>query len=447
MTSARVAAGLALALVAVVVAILITGSSSPYMINARFANAGGLVKGGLVEIAGRSVGRIASIGLTADGEANVALAIDDPADTPLHVGTRADIRAVGQGTITNNYILLSPGLPTQPAIRSGGVLPESQTAGIVPIDALLNSFGPAQRNNLDALVAEGAQVYAGSGSAYFNRMLDELNPALAQLDGFGGELALDRPALSELVQTAATASHAVAVRSGELTDSISHMAVGLGAIARRRSALNDLLARLPGFLGQTRGTLAETRAALLASRSALRDTPAAAGPLAGLFAETNSTLPPVAGAVRSLNEQLPLLDQGLDELVPLRSPTVTALHALGSAMKGLTPILQGLRYYGSDVVLGLLAGVATLTQGEYDSLGHYSKTNVIQSPQTLPSGVLSQLLSAHPLVPGTFAVRTGLNRRCPGGSQPPAPDGSSPWLVGSNICTSAQDVPLSVDFP
>jgi phospholipid/cholesterol/gamma-HCH transport system substrate-binding protein len=84
-------------------------------------------------VAGRNVGSISGIGLTPDGEANITLSIDDPSLTPLHLGTRADIRAVGQGTITNNYVLLYPGANTRPTIPSGSVLPLTQTTGIVPI--------------------------------------------------------------------------------------------------------------------------------------------------------------------------------------------------------------------------------------------------------------------------------------------------------------------------
>lgn len=427
--------------------IVLATAGSTYVLNARFPNAGGLVDGGLVEIAGRTVGSISSVSLTANGEANVKLSIDDPSVTPMHLGTRASIRAVGQGTITNNYVLLTPGTTTRPTIPIGGVLPLEQTTGIVPIDALLNSFGPGQRRNFDAFIQESAQIYAGSGAPAFNRMLDELDPALGELDGFTGQMALDRPALSQLVQTAATAVSAVAARQADLQQAVSNMAVGLGAIASQRRSLDDLLARMPAFFDQARGTLSHARSALLESDAALRDTPAAAGPLRAFLSETDATLPPAASAVSALNAQLPSLDRGLEGLVPLQHPAVSALRSLGPAMKGLRPILTGFRYYGTDLVIGLFGSVLGLTTGEDDALGHYIKVNYVESPQTIVSGPLSTLLSAHPLVPGVFAARTGLTRRCPGGDQPPAPDGSNPWLIGSKYCTPAEDTPLSVDFP
>jgi len=447
MNPARLTAAAAIALACVAVLIIVTGSGDEYVLHARFSNAGGLVQGGLVEVAGRNIGSITSIGLTPNGEADVTLSIDDPSIVPLHEGTRADIRAIGQGTIDNNYVLLSPGTSTRPAIPSGGILPETQTMGLVPLDALLDAFTPQTRNDFDAFLGESAQIYAGSGSAAFNRMLNELDPALAQLDGFTGQLALDRPALSQLVDTAAIASSAVASRASELTDAIAHTAVGLGAVAQQDQALNDILERTPGFLGQAGVTLQRTRAAVEDSDQALRDTPAAASVLTRFLGATDQTLPVATPVLAQLKAQVPPLVESLHELVPAAAPTVTALRSLGPAMKGLIPLLEGLRYYGTDFVLGFLGGVGSLTTAEYDDMGHYAKTNFVQSPQTLVSGELSKLLSSVPIVPGTFAIRTGLTRRCPGGAEPPAPDGSIPWLLGSKWCSAADDTPLSVDFP
>ncbi len=442
------AAGLVALVVALVsVVLIVTGSGGSYTLNARFENSGGLVEGGLVEVAGRPVGSIAAITLTPSGEANVKMTITDGSLTPLHLGTRADIRDVGQGTIDNNYVLLSPGTSTRPAIRNGGVLPLTQTTGIVDIDALFDSFGAPQRREFDNLIADSSQMYAGSSGRNFNEMLSELYPSLGRFEDFGDELNLDRPAISELVKTAAIASQEVADRTSELQQSLSNTAAGLGALARQSGPLDDALTRMPGFLAQTQVTFARTSRAVQEAAPALRDTPAADTALAGVLRTTDATLPTISDATAQLDAQLPGLDKGLTGAVPLAKPTITAFKALGPAMRKALPILTGLRFYGTDFVLGLLAGVAALTTSEYDSLGHYIKINFVQSPQTLISGSLSKLLTEFPLVPGILDTHTNLTRRCPGGSEPPAPDGSSPWLIGSKYCDASQDDPLSVDQP
>lgn len=437
----------ALVLVLAALWFLVAGAGHSYTLNIHFLNAGGLVKGGRVEVAGLPVGSISSVGLTPDGQADVVASLDASSVTPLHQGTRATVRAVGQATVTNNYVLLSPGPSNLPAIPDGGVLPSTQTSGIVPIDALLNSFGPSERQNFDQFIRGSAQIYAGSGSAYFNRMLNELDPALAQLDGFAGQLALDRPALGELVTSAAAAANAVASRHDDLAASVHHMALAFGAVAGQRQALADLLKRMPGFLDQAKGTLAHTQGAMISLRQALHDTPQAAGPLAGFMSALVRVLPKAGPAVHDLDSQLPGLNAALNGTVPLEGPTMASFKSMVPAWRGLSPILRGLRFYGTDLVLGALGGVLGLTTAEYDGLGHYAKVNLIQSPETVSSGVLSQLLSQHPLAPALLHTRTGLLRRCPGGNQPPTPDGSSPWDLGPQLCTPSQDEPLSVNFP
>jgi hypothetical protein len=116
-------------------------------------------------------------------------------------------------------------------------------------------------------------------------------------------------------------------------------------------------------------------------------------------------------------------------------------------MRSLFPIARALRFYGSDLVIGSLASLFGTESAEYDGYGHYAKANFVQSPQTFITGPLSELLAENPLIPGVIAVRHGLTRRCPGGNQPPAPDGSSPWNVGREICSPEHNLPLDVNFP
>ncbi len=441
----RVVAFGALALGVILLAFVLLMSGSSYTINAHFLNASGLVDGGRVELAGVPVGSISNISPTADGQADVELSIDHPGLTTLHKGTRASIRAVGQAGVTENFVELSPGPLSAPALPDGTVLPTTQTSSIVDIDALLDSFGPAQRSNLDELITNMDQVYAGSGSHYFNQMLGKLDPALGALDGFTSDLALDRGALGQLVRTGAATATAVASRGSDLTAAVTHTAKALSAVASQRQNLADLLSRLPGVLNQARGTLARTGNALTALRPALRDVLPVAPPLRDFLTRLDSLLPAAGPVVAQLRAQLPALNQSLAGLKPLDRPAVEALDTLGPAMKELFPVAQGFRFYGVDLLLGAL-NLLGLISPDYGALGHYVKANFVQSLQTVIAGPVAADLAAHPLVPGLLAVRTGLTRRCPGGNEPPAPDGSSPWNLEAKLCTASQDDPLSVDF-
>ncbi len=90
------AIGRAFALGAVVIAlavvsvVLLRSGSGDYTVTARFINASQLVKGNLVQVSGRAVGKVTEIDLTDDGQAEVTMRITDDGYAPLRRGTTAD---------------------------------------------------------------------------------------------------------------------------------------------------------------------------------------------------------------------------------------------------------------------------------------------------------------------------------------------------------------------
>lgn len=445
-TSLRVAVSLVLLLAVVVTALVLLRAGS-YTIHARFLSAGQLVKGGSVKVAGRKVGTISAITLTDSGQADVRLSIGDGATMPLHRGTRASIRALGQAGVANRFVALSPGSERAPQLDDGAVLGTEQTTSIVDLDAVLDSFGPQERANLQDLVANSERIFAGSGSRYFNRMLTKLDPALSQLGGLTEELARDKADFARVIDTAGRASAAIATRRGDLTSAVDNTARSLDAISGERRPLADLLDRAPRVLRQARGTLAGAGTALEAVRPALRDVPPVAEPLGDFLGKTEATLPSALPVVADLRDRLPALRASLAGLEPLRAPAVRALTSAGRALRDARHIVRGARIYGSDLLLGVFNGLAGVATANYDRWGHYARLEFTQPPQTTLGGPLSGLFSKRPLIPGLFDLRTRLLRRCPGGNTPPAIDGSSPWVPDSSLCTPSQDVPALVNQP
>jgi phospholipid/cholesterol/gamma-HCH transport system substrate-binding protein len=440
-----VAAVLVIAVVAV--AAIVLGSGNSYTLRAHFTNASGLVDGGLVEIAGRKVGTVTGIGLSANGEAQITLSIDDSSIVPLHVGTRATIRALGQAGITNHFVDLAPGAQGAPVMPSGSTLPIEQTSSMVNYDQLLDAFGPQQRAQLDQLIAHSSQIFAGSGARSFNGMLSQLSPGLAALDGVSVQLAQDRTAIEQLIRTGNTAAGAIASRSGDLQAAVAHTATALGAVATQRAALADLLTRAPAVLNQARGTLSNAGRALNALEPSLRDVLPTAAPLRGFLQRITRILPVATPVVTQLRGELPGLTSSLAGLEPLKQPTVRALGSAATALTAARPIIRAARFYGSDFVLGILGGLVGAGSYNYSRWGHYERLDFIQPPQTALGGIGSNLLTGHPLLPGVINIQTHLLRRCPGGNVPPAVDGSTPWIPDTSLCTPSQDIPASVNVP
>ncbi|UTI66751.1 MlaD family protein [Paraconexibacter antarcticus] len=426
---------------------VLIGSGGGYTIHARFANAGQLIKGNDVQVAGRKVGTIRDITLTPNGEADVRLSISDGSITPLHQGTRASIRAVGQAGVASRFVDLTLAPPSAPEIADGSVLPASQTTGIVDLDALLDTFGPDQRRDVAALIDHSSQVFAGSGSRYFHSMLGKLDPAMGEVQKVLQELAFDRGALARLIHTGALASRAVAAQPSELDGAVVNAARTFTALAQVRDPLGDALHRAPAVLQQARGTLRRTSVAVQALRPTLRAVPAAAGPLRAVATEAAPALLGARPAVRDLIGQLPALRRSLRGLPQLEQPGVAALRAVAPAAEGLRPILRGLRYYAPDFLLGVTNGLAGLLSSSYNRSGHYARLSFEVNGQTEVSGLASELLTKFPTVPGLLNARTHLLAPCPGSAAPPAPDHSNPWIPDASLCDPRDSIPASVNIP
>jgi phospholipid/cholesterol/gamma-HCH transport system substrate-binding protein len=440
----RGAAVAALVLAIAVILVIGLGGGRSYTINARFTYSGQLVDGGLVTVAGRSIGSISDIGVTPNGLANVRLSITNPAYIPFHVGTRAQIRAVGQAGVANRYVELTPGPASRPAIPSGGVLTTTYTTSIVDLDALLDSFGPNQRVSLQQLIVNSDHVYAGSGAKYFNQMLAGLDPAVSQLSALTGSLASTRPAIEQIIRSGATAASAIASRSTALQQAVAHTASALQALAGERDELADAIGRAPAVLNQAGTTLTHASTALSALHPALRGLLTTAPSLTTFLGEVSSTLPQATPVVTHLRHELPSLRATLAGLTPLAPVAVKALRSAGTALSAANHIVTGARYYGSDLVLGILDGLVGAGAYNYSRWGHYVRLDFVQPPQTAIGGLGSDLLTKNPLLPGVINIRTHLLRRCPGGNVPPDIDGTTPWVI-PGLCNPADDMPASVN--
>lgn len=426
-----------------VVALLVLRSGD-FAVNARFENSGQLVEGGDVRIAGRKVGSIASITLTPNGQANVALKLgrDSP---PIRRGARATIRAVGQAGVGNRFVELWPGPRAAPDLPDGAVLPTTQTTGIVDLDALLNTFDPATRRDLAAVIDAGSQIFAGSGAQSFNRMLAKLEPALRNTQGLMSQMADDDAALETLIHTAAEVATTLGTRSRDLEGAVVNSARTFTAIARERRALGNSIERAPAVLRQGRTTLRNLSSTVTSLRPTLRAVPPVGPPLRALLAETVPTLRRATPVVRAVRKQLPALSASLAGLRPLETAAIPALRSLAPAVEGARPILTALRFYGPDFIIGVTNGLAGILASNYNRAGHYGRLSFVENPQLLAAGFPAELLSSIPL--GVLNTRKGLDAPCPGAGAPPAPDGSNPWVADPSLCDPADSIPASVNGP
>src|SRR3954469_236498 len=174
----RAAALAAVLVVAIVVAVLLLRSpGGDYVVKARFQNAAQLVKGNLVQTGGAPVGKVKTIHLTADGQAEVTMSINDDF-APLRRGTLATIRQASLSGVANRYIDLRMAPQSGEKIPAGGVLGQDATTTAVDLDEIFNTFDPQTRKALSGVIRGSAAQVKGQGKA-FNEGIAYLNPSLA----------------------------------------------------------------------------------------------------------------------------------------------------------------------------------------------------------------------------------------------------------------------------
>ena len=427
----RLAAIAAVVLAVVALIIVLTGGGSTYILHADFSDAGQLVSGDRVTIGGVQVGSVGAITLTNNGLADVTLDISSGA-APLRRGTIATIGELSLTGVANRFVSLSPG--TGAPIHSGGVLPLTQTRGIVDLDTLLNTFTPRVRSALDKVLAQGAYLVGHPTASQFNRANEFLWPASSQLAQLGQQVVADRPALAELISATGRLSAALAAPQTHLAGAVDATAAVLRQIAAERSSLQDILSRAPSVLRNADRTFVRVQQTLRVLDPALvRLTPVARR----LPALLRALVPASRNAVpmfSKLGTSVPGFEAALERLPGVVREADPAVTSLATVLKLITPSLSAFRPYAPDLIGGFFNGVGGASDAAYDANGHFLHGEVtLQGGGSSLSGLLNLLSQLNLLGHNTghlgpfHGERTELVAPCPGGGNPPANDRSNPW--------------------
>jgi phospholipid/cholesterol/gamma-HCH transport system substrate-binding protein len=452
---ARIAALLAVSAAVVVAAlILLGGPGKGYTVKARFQNASQLVKGNLVQVAGQPVGKVTSIDLTPDGQAQVTMKIDDD-HSPLRRGTKAVVRQASLSGIANRYVDLT--LPGQgaPRIPDGGVIEQDSTTSAVDLDQIFNTFDDRTQKSLQKVFKGSGAQFHGKGQE-MNEGLLYLNPSLAASSRLFRELNRDTPLLERFIVSSSKLVTDVADRRDDLAGLVDNLATTTTAIGDEQANLEESLAQLPPFMRRANTTFLNLRAALDDLDPLVEDSKPVAKKLRPFMAE----LRPLARDARpTLHDLSDILGkQGADndlvdlmKLQPaLRDATVKDVEANGKKREGAFPAtakafdsyvkqLAFIRPYTPDAV-GWFDDFSH--SGIYDALGAASRVGIHASAFTELNG---QLTPVPPELRGA-ALEAGaaLNQRnrCPGAAEHPSADGSAPYKPSADFdCDPSQVLP------
>jgi phospholipid/cholesterol/gamma-HCH transport system substrate-binding protein len=459
----RVAAVGAVLVAVVLVGIVLFGGGGGYKVSAVFENAGQIVKGNLVEVAGVQAGSVKGISITPQGQAKITFSVNGDY-APLPSNTKAVVRQASQSGYANRYIELQlppgshKGLPTIP---NGGTLSEAQTVSTVDIDQLFNTLDPSTRKALQDFFKGSAAQYQGV-TKQANIGLHYLNPALATSSRLFNELNRDTPVLEHFIGDSAHLVTAVAQKRDDLAALVQNLNTTTHAIGAQKAALADSIGRLPDFMRNANTTFVNLRAALNDVDPLVNASKPVAKKLKPFLDQVQPLARDAKPTVHDLNQVIRRPGQNNDlveltqTLTPLAHIAVDTAQRNGAnregsfpeSTKALTnsaPVIAFGRPYTPDL-FGWFDDFSTT--GDYDALGQISRTQTVFNTTSADTSVLNAIGlggSGLPTVPGLLQVGNGGNpfpatlqqklltglirsdqyKRCPGSADVVAPDKSN----------------------
>jgi phospholipid/cholesterol/gamma-HCH transport system substrate-binding protein len=439
-------------ILAVLVILWLLMRSGGYYVNARFETGGQLVKGANVTVGGKAVGKVDSITLTDDNQANVRMRIDDDSLTPLHRGTTATIRSFSIPGVASRVVAVAPGPNNAQEIPDNGVIIADDTESPVDLDQVLNSFNPKVTKGLQGFIAGSAEQYADDPSTplnettYGNQALRYIAPFFDAGARLAHNISSDDETLASFLVVSERASTTLADQDEQIQAMFTNLTRFTKAVSAESEELDRALAVLPETLRQ--GT--QAFAAMRPTFAALENLSDKSDPIGenggdGLAPLFRKLKPLVENSEPALNYLSKMVKQGgsNNDLTDLFAgqPSLTkkaksAFPNSTTAMQTGQIILQFLRPYTPE----LTSWISHFGQiaANYDANGHYVRV----STQT---GNF-QLNGSNQLTPSNNQTlqqygQTG-TARCPGSGAQPAADASNPFAEGGTVdCDSSIQIP------
>ena len=443
MTAARAVALAALVVAGVLVAMMLLGGNEMTAYKLRFQNAGQLVKDDDVQIGGRRIGRVTDILLTNQNEAEVGIEVTKEF-APLREGTTATIRQTSLSGIANRYIELKAGPNNADELEANALLPTSDTQDAVDLDQLFNTLDPKARRSLQRVIQGSATQFEGKGEAA-NAAAKYFNPAISTTRELVNELTRDQRTLERFIVDGAKAIGALAEKRETLTDLVSNANGAAQGIANENEAFANVLEQLPQTLRRGNTTFVNLRATLTdldvlveESKPATRDLEPFLRELRPLVRASRPTIRDLRLAIRA-----PGADNDLTELMRkaprLASTAEPALRNTSTTLRKLTPVLDFIRPYSSDLVgwfRDFGQGVAN-----YDANGHFARIQPVYNTFSFTDNAAGGMLTPQDPDDRLVGLQQGVYKRCPGGGTQPARDGSTPNKDDGDLDCDQRQVP------
>jgi phospholipid/cholesterol/gamma-HCH transport system substrate-binding protein len=353
----------ALAAAAVAAALLAGGSGDSgdaYRVDVIFDNAGFLIPGQDVKIAGARVGSVKAVSLTPERRARITLEVD-PRFGPFR--SDADCTIQPQSLIGEKYVQCAPGTPRGRPLRAGDdgtpTLPVERTHAPIDVDLVLSALREPAPERLSILVAELGGGVAGRAED-LSQTIRRANPALQETNRVLRIADDDRARLGALADEAERIVSVLARERSWVQRAIDRGARVTTTVARRRAELAQTLERLPPALAEARPALEHLRTFMTDGTPVLDDLRAAAPALSSLATRAGPLADAAAPALERIGRAArtggPILRRARPVVSALRGfarearPTGILVRQLVESMqaKGVVEGLQDFVYYAAQ---------------------------------------------------------------------------------------------------
>jgi virulence factor Mce-like protein len=378
------------------------GASPSHTLYAGFDNAIQMTPGQQVRIAGRPVGEISSIRLDkTSGTAVVGLNITDNGVWPLPKGSYAVARWGSTTAYLGRYTELVPGPKNNPPLPNGGILSSQQDSSAFELDQAYDIFRGRTAGDAAGLLNHLGQSLHNQGPA-LGRGLAAAPNGLNQSANLMQELSANDYDLQTLAQVGDSTVSALAHRSSQLSDLVTHAAGTFGTFAQHTTDEEQALDKAPRAFDTATSTFARLDTSLNGLNTLVGDIRPGAPALAQLAGTAASALAELRVVAPEATATLKDGIAAAPQLTKLFTTGTTFAPPASQALKTFTPMMSCIRPYAPDV-----AGFLTTWPGftsHYDAGGHYGRAFELTVIPALYPGTLLNSQQAIALSPGlTYA--------------------------------------------
>jgi phospholipid/cholesterol/gamma-HCH transport system substrate-binding protein len=376
------------ALAAVVVVLVTRGEDDGYKVRAIFDNAGFIIPGEDVKVAGVKVGTVDSIDVTDDFKAAIVLDIADPGYQDFRRDASCIVRP--QSLIGERFVECEPtqvraageeAPPELAEIEDGPgegqrLLPVERTSKSVDLDLINDIMREPERERLSIILSELGVGVAGRG-ADLAEVIRRADPALREIDEVLRILAGQNEVLADLARDSDTALAPLARERRRVGSAIENTSEVAGATAERRADLQANLERLPPFLRELEPTMVRLGALSDEMTPVLTDLGEVAPDISRMIIELGPFAEAGIPAFQSLGEAAETGTPAVRDALPVVRDTrrlASTLRPVGSTARALLESFE--RTDGIERALDYIFYQVAAING-FDSFGHYLRAGLI----------------------------------------------------------------------